>query len=74
MSNYTFTTVKNYQIYSNSDVGYVSMSDSAKYILYSAFINVGYYNSTTKTRSDGFDQCLIYISSSYGNSWYLLFY
>ena len=73
-SEYTFATVQNYQINSNFDFGCVSMSDSGKYILYYAYVNVGYHNSTTRKNLYGFDQCLIYISSSYGSSWYLLFF
>ena len=65
----TWSLFANYCNYSSNPVGYsagsVSMSESGKYILYGSFVQFEEGEAITS-------QSTIYISSTYGSSWYLI--
>ena len=70
-----FTNNYNYSIYANvynHDAGSVSMSESGKYMLYGSIISSQVGLPVMGENNTYISNSYIYISSSYGSSWYLL--
>lgn len=71
-NNYTFSN-PTYGGYSSFSLGNTLMSESGKYILYNNFITVSIcQNANSGPCNAGYHQAILYISSSFGQSWYYI--